>query len=352
MIKLIEKLYNTRSLNLDEYEFLIANRTEEYAEKLASLARQRANEVYGNKIFVRGLIEITNICKNDCLYCGIRRSNKSCQRYRLTKEEILSCCEEGNRIGYKTFVLQGGEDGFFSDEILCDIVKEIKKRYPEAAVTLSMGERSYESYKALKEAGADRYLLRHETADPEHYSMLHPTELTLDNRMRCLKDLKALGYQVGCGFMVGSPYQTYDHIAKDLKFIEEFSPDMCGIGPFIPHRDTPFKDQKSGTVELTCYLLSIVRLIHPHILLPSTTALGTIHPEGRQKGILSGANVVMPKLSPEDAKSKYTLYDNKLHSGAESARELNKLKELMSSIGYEIVLDRGDVRNELNPSDS
>ncbi|MBQ4562055.1 MAG: [Clostridia bacterium] len=352
MIKLIEKLYNTRSLNLDEYEFLIANRTEEYAEKLASLARQRANDVYGNKIFVRGLIEISNICKNDCLYCGIRRSNKSCQRYRLTKEEILACCEEGNRIGYKTFVLQGGEDGYFTDEVLCDIVKEIKSRYPEAAVTLSMGERSYESYKALKEAGADRYLLRHETADPEHYSMLHPPELTLENRMQCLKDLKSLGFQVGCGFMVGSPYQTYDHIAKDLKFIEEFSPDMCGIGPFIPHRDTPFKDQKSGTVELTCYLLSIVRLIHPHILLPSTTALGTIHPQGRQKGILSGANVVMPNLSPEDAKSKYTLYDNKLHSGAESARELNKLKELMSSIGYEIVTERGDVRNELNPSDS
>ncbi len=346
MIKLIEKLYNTRSLTLDEYELLIANRTEEYSEKLAKLARQRANEVYGNKIFVRGLIEISNICKNDCLYCGIRRSNKSCQRYRLTKEEIFSCCEEGNRIGYKTFVLQGGEDGFFTDKVLCDIVKEIKKRYPEAAVTLSMGERSYESYKALKEAGTDRYLLRHETADSEHYSMLHPEELTLENRMRCLKDLKSLGFQVGCGFMVGSPYQTYRHIAKDLKFIEEFSPDMCGIGPFIPHHDTPFKDEKNGTLELTCYLLSIVRLIHPHVLLPSTTALGTIDPEGRQKGILSGANVVMPNLSPEDAKSKYTLYDNKLHSGAESARELNKLKELMNSIGYEVVLDRGDVIKE------
>ncbi len=346
MIKLIEKLYNTRSLTVKEYEYLIANRTEKYAEKLASLARQRANDVYGNKIFVRGLIEITNICKNDCLYCGIRRSNKSCQRYRLTKEEILACCEEGNRIGYKTFVLQGGEDGYFTDEVLCDIVKEIKKRYPEAAVTLSMGERSYESYKALREAGADRYLLRHETADSEHYSMLHPSDLTLENRMQCLQDLKSLGYQVGCGFMVGSPYQTYRHIAKDLKFIEEFSPDMCGIGPFISHRDTPFKDKENGTLELTCYLLSIVRLIHPHILLPSTTALGTIHPEGRQKGILSGANVVMPNLSPEDAKSKYTLYDNKLHSGAESARELNKLKELMSSIGYEIVTERGDVIKE------
>ncbi len=346
MIKLIEKLYETRSLTLDEYELLIANRTPEYADRLASLARQRAGQVYGNKIFVRGLVEISNICKNDCLYCGIRRSNKSCDRYRLTKDDILACCAEGDRIGYKTFVLQGGEDGYFTDEVLCDIVKEIKHRYPDSAVTLSMGERSYESYKALKETGADRYLLRHETADREHYSMLHPKELTLENRMRCLRDLKDLGYQVGCGFMVGSPYQTYGHIAKDLKFIEEFSPDMCGIGPFISHRDTPFKDEKNGSLEMTCYLLSIVRLIHPHILLPSTTALGTIDPEGRQKGILSGANVVMPNLSPEDAKSKYTLYDNKLHSGAESARELNKLKELMSSIGYEVVLDRGDVIKE------
>lgn len=343
MIKLIEKLYETRTLSLDEYEYLITNRTPGHAETLACLARQRANRVYGNKIFVRGLVEISNICKNDCLYCGIRRSNKNCQRYRLTKEEILSCCEEGDKIGYKTFVLQGGEDGYFTDEALCDIVREIKSRYPEAAVTLSMGERSYESYKALKEAGADRYLLRHETADSMHYSMLHPSELTLENRMRCLRDLKSLGYQVGCGFMVGSPYQTDRHIAKDLKFIEEFCPDMCGIGPFISHRDTPFKDEKNGTLELTCYLLSIVRLIHPHILLPSTTALGTIDKEGRQMGILSGANVVMPNLSPEDAKSKYTLYDNKLCSGAESARELNKLKELISSIGYEIVLNRGDV---------
>ena len=342
MIKLIEKLYEKRSLTLDEYEALIANRTEDSAERLASLARQRANDVYGNRIFVRGLIEISNICKNDCLYCGIRRSNKSCQRYRLTKKEILACCEEGDSIGYSTFVLQGGEDGYFTDEVLCDIVKEIKTRYPQKAVTLSMGERSYESYKALKEAGADRYLLRHETADCEHYSMLHPKDLTLENRMRCLKDLKSLGFQTGCGFMVGSPCQTYRHIAKDLKFIEEFNPDMCGIGPFIPHRDTPFKDEKSGSVELTCYLLSVVRIMHPHILLPSTTALGTVHPEGRQMGILSGANVVMPNLSPEDAKSKYTLYDNKLYSGAESARELNKLKELMSTIGYEVTLDRGD----------
>ncbi len=346
MIELIEKLFNKRTLSLEEYEYLIANRTPEYADRLALLAQQRANEVYGNKIFVRGLIEISNICKNDCLYCGIRRSNKKCSRYRLTKEEILSCCEEGNKIGYNTFVLQGGEDGYFTDGVLCDIVREIKNRYPEKALTLSMGERSYESYKALREAGADRYLLRHETADREHYSMLHPSDLTLENRMRCLDDLKALGYQVGCGFMVGSPYQTNRHIAKDLKFIEEFCPDMCGIGPFISHKDTPFKDEKNGSLELTCYLLSIVRLIHPHILLPSTTALGTIHPEGRQKGILSGANVVMPNLSPEDAKSKYTLYDNKLHSGAESARELNKLKELMSAIGYEVILNRGDVVKE------
>ncbi len=346
MNRIIEKLFDTGSLSVEEYEYLIANRTPEYAHRLAELARQRVRPIYGNRVFIRGLIEISNICKNDCYYCGIRRSNKNCERYRLTKEEILACCEEGAALGYKTFVMQGGEDGYFTDRVLCDIIKEIKRRYPQNAVTLSMGERSYESYKALKEAGADRYLLRHETANAEHYSKLHPKELSLEVRMQCLRDLKALGYQVGCGFMVGSPYQTYRNIAEDLKFIEEFKPDMCGIGPFIPHKDTCFRGEKSGSVELTCYLLSIVRLIHPHILLPSTTALGTIDPEGRQKGILAGANVVMPNLSPEDAKTKYTLYDNKLHTGAESAKELNKLKELMNSIGYEVVMDRGDIIKE------
>ena len=350
--QLIDILEKERSLSLEQYRALIEGHTPDLQAYAAEKALQARKAVYGNAVYIRGLIEISNFCKNNCLYCGIRAANASCERYRLTKEEILSCCEEGYHLGFRTFVLQGGEDSAFDDDTLCDILREMKARYPENAITLSLGEKSRESYQKLFDAGADRYLLRHETADVTHYGKLHPRDLTLDHRLQCLTDLKEIGYQVGCGFMVGSPYQTSETLAKDLKFIEEFSPDMCGIGPFIPHRDTPFKDQKSGTVELTCYLLSIVRLIHPHVLLPSTTALGTIDPTGRQKGILSGANVVMPNLSPEDAKSKYTLYDNKLHSGAESARELNKLKELMSAIGYEIVTERGDVRNELNPSDS
>ncbi len=340
MNDLIEKLYNKNTLTLEEYEYLISRRTNETADKLAELARERARSIYGNKIYIRGLIEISNICKNDCLYCGIRRSNTKAERYRLTKEEILACCEEGYPLGFRTFVMQGGEDGYFTDEVLCDIISEIKHRYPDVAVTLSMGERSYDSYKALKAAGADRYLLRHETADPCHYGMLHPKEMSYEVRMKCLRDLRELGYQVGCGFMVGSPYQSVHNIAKDLKFIEEFKPDMCGIGPFIPHRDTPFNDRPAGSAELTCYLLSVIRLIHPSVLLPATTALGSIDTEGRQKGILSGANVVMPNLSPQNTRGKYELYNNKLYSGAESAQALDQLKKLISDIGYEIVVSR------------
>ena len=253
------------------------------------------------------------------------------------------CCDEGYSLGFRTFVLQGGEDGTFTDEWLCDLVSSIKKRYPDCAVTLSLGERSYNSYKVLFESGADRYLLRHETADDLHYSKLHPSELTLENRIRCLNDLKEIGYQVGCGFMVGSPYQTTRNIAQDLKFIEEFSPDMCGVGPFIPHKDTIFKDEKAGDAGLCCYLLSIIRLIKPNILLPATTALGTVKKDGREKGILHGANVVMPNLSPLSVRKKYALYDGKISTGDESAQSLNNLKKSMNAIGYEVVVDRGDI---------
>lgn len=339
---LIEKLEKEHSLSLNEYEQLITN----YTEKMADFAAQKAvalrKQIYGNKVYIRGLIEISNICKNDCLYCGIRKSNLECDRYRLTPEQIFECCDEGYNLGFRTFVLQGGEDGYFSDDILCDIVSKIKSKYPECAVTLSMGERSYESYKRLYDAGADRYLLRHETADIEHYKNLHPFTMSFENRMECLYNLKQIGYQVGCGFMVGSPYQTAENLAKDLKFIEEFKPDMCGIGPFIPHKNTQFKDEKSGTVELTCYLLSIIRLICPDVLLPATTALGTISPNGREKGILAGANVVMPNLSPSSVREKYELYNNKLCTGEESAEQLKELENKMKNIGYEVVVDRGD----------
>lgn len=346
MKKIIQKLIAQRSLELAEYETLIKNRTPELAALLAEEAVKVRKAVYGNGVYIRGLIEVSNFCKNDCLYCGIRRSNKNCQRYRLTKEDILACCEEGYGLGFRTFVLQGGEDAYFTDEVLCDIVKSIKASYPDCAVTLSLGERSRDSYAALKAAGADRYLLRHETATKEHYDRLHPAELSFDERMRCLQDLQDLGYQVGCGFMVGSPGQTAAHLARDLKFVEEFRPAMCGIGPFIPQKDTPFGKETAGTLEETCYLLSILRLIHPHLLLPSTTALGTIHPKGRELGILAGANVVMPNLSPPSVRKKYALYDNKATDGAESAQCKQALAERMASIGYEVVTDRGDVKTE------
>lgn len=344
---LIDKLYTTNHLSKSEYVDLISLRDSESAEYLRTLADAVRRKIYGNSVFVRGLIEISNYCKNDCLYCGIRRSNRNCQRYRLSYEDIISCCDDGYKLGFRTFVLQGGEDAFFTDDFLCKLIIDIKSKYPDCAVTLSLGERSYESYKALFDSGADRYLLRHETANKEHYQKLHPNEMSFDNRMDCLNNLCEIGYQVGCGFMVGSPYQTIENLAEDLLFIENFKPDMCGIGPFIPHKDTPFRDEKSGTAELTCYLLSIIRLIYPPILLPSTTALGTIQDNGRELGIMSGANVVMPNLSPVAVRKKYELYDNKICTGEESAQCKHCLSNRMKSIGYEIVTSRGDIlKNE------
>ena len=344
--EIIDKLNKSGKAELSEYAFLIENMTEETAKYAADLAVAARKRIYGNGVFVRGLIEISNICKNNCLYCGIRRDNANCDRYRLSEEEILACCREGVRLGFKTFVLQGGEDGYFSDDFLCGLIAKIKERHKDCAVTLSLGERSRKSYELLKKAGADRYLLRHETADKEHYEKLHPAGMSFENRMNCLKILRELGYQTGCGFMVGSPYQTAETLAKDLKFIEEFQPDMCGIGPFIPHKDTPFADKAAGTAELTCYLLSIIRLIKPNILLPATTALGTIKANGREMGILSGANVVMPNLSPVGVRKKYELYDNKICTGEESAQCRECLAKRMESIGYEIVADRGDIRKD------
>lgn len=341
--QLIDKLNNEHRLSLKEYQFLIENRSEEVAKYAAQNAVTARQSVYGKEVYIRGLIEISNVCKNNCLYCGIRCGNPDCSRYRLTEEDVLSCCDEGYSLGFRTFVLQGGEDPYYTDEVLCTLLREIKGRHPDCAVTLSLGERSRESYRLLREAGADRYLLRHETADREHYRKLHPTELSFDARMQCLKDLKELGYQVGCGFMVGSPHQTAEHLAKELKFIEGFQPAMCGIGPFIPHHATPFADQPAGSMELTLYLLSLLRLIKPNLLLPATTALGTIHPQGRELGILAGANVVMPNLSPASVRKKYELYNDKIFTDAESAENKKELERRMDSIGYQIVTARGDV---------
>lgn len=346
ILNLIDKLEREHSLSLTEYEYLLENRSKEATEYLRKKAENVRKSIYGNAVFIRGLIEISNICKNDCFYCGIRKSNTRCERYRLTPDEILSCAENGYKLGFRTFVLQGGEDGFFTDKVLCDVVKKIKALFPDCAVTVSMGERSEESYRLLKKAGADRYLLRHEAISDELYSRLHPEKMLLKTRINCLQTLKKLGFQTGCGFMVGAPFQNNRHIAEDLKFIEEFQPEMCGIGPFVPHKDTPFGEYLGGSAELTCFLLSIIRLIKPNILLPSTTALGTIHPEGRELGILSGANVVMPNLSPENARKKYELYNNKLNTGAENAFHITQLKNKMEKIGYEIVTDRGDIRKD------
>ena len=341
---LIDRLESARSLTVSEYEELINAFDPEsaaYAAERAVLLRQ---SVYGNDVYIRGLVEIGNVCKNDCIYCGIRRSNKNCDRYRLTKEQIISCCRAGYELGFRTFVFQGGEGGVATVEFICDLVAQVKSEYPDCAVTLSLGEYSRKDYEAMFNAGADRYLLRHETANKEHYEMLHPAEMSYENRMRCLYDLRDIGFQVGCGFMVGSPYQTSAHLANDLKFIEEFSPDMCGIGPFIPHKDTPFGEMPAGQVDLTLYLLSLIRLIKPNILLPATTALGSLQQNGRERGILAGANVVMPNLSPVDVRDKYALYDNKLSVGAESAEGMRALAERMKGIGYNIVTARGDIK--------
>ena len=342
MKNLIDKLEKNQILSKEEFVRLLAISEKDDIDYLTERAKCIRDDIYGKRVFIRGLIEISNYCKNDCHYCGIRRSNKNAQRYRLSKEQILSCCENGYELGFRTFVMQGGEDAFFKDEVVCDIVSSIKERYPDCAVTLSLGERSTESYRKMKEAGADRYLLRHETFDNTHYNKLHPVELDPENRKRCLRDLKALGYQTGTGIMVGSPYQTLENIAEDLLFIKELNPEMIGIGPFIPHKDTPFKDFESGTMEMTLRLISILRLLCPKALIPATTALGTISPQGREKGILAGANVIMPNLSPKEDRKKYMLYNDKLSDGEEAAEGLNKLKESMRKIGYEIVEDRGD----------
>ena len=344
---IIDKLNNTGSLEKNEYEYIIKNYSDKDFHYAKELSKKKRFEYYGNKVYIRALIEISNFCKNNCLYCGLRRDNRTCSRYRLTKEQILSCCKESYELGFRTFVMQGGEDAYFTDDIMCDIIHDIKKTYTDCAVTLSLGERSKESYKKLFDAGADRYLLRHETADKTHYMKLHPEEMSFEKRMNCLNDLKETGYQVGCGFMVGSPYQTPKTLSEDLKFIETFSPHMCGIGPFIPHHATPFKDDVAGSVELTLFLISVIRLIKPNILLPATTALGSLESDGRERGIAAGANVIMPNVSPMSERKKYEIYDNKAFSGNESALEIENIKKEIAAIGYEIVTDRGDMRKEV-----
>lgn len=341
---LVDKLERDSYLNKKELVELLNNNSEEMRNYLFSKSEAVRKKIYGNSLYIRGLIEFTNYCKNDCYYCGIRKSNKKAERYRLSKEDILNCCHKGYILGFRTFVLQGGEDPYYQDEDIVEIVREIKGKYPDCAITLSIGEKRKESYKKYFAAGVDRYLLRQETADKEHYSKLHPPNLSLKNRMECLYDLREIGYEVGCGFMVGSPYQSLEALAEDLLFIHKFQPQMVGLGPFIPHKDTPFAAEKRGNLELTILLIGIVRLLLPNVLLPATTALGTIDSKGREKGIIAGANVVMPNLSPLETRGKYLLYDNKICTGDEAAECLTCIKNRIKKLGYEIKVDRGDCK--------
>lgn len=333
-----------KNFDFTDNEILDILGTDKYDNVLFKKADAVRREIYGNEVYIRGLIEFTNYCKNNCFYCGIRSGNKSAQRYRLSHDEILACCKEGYSLGFRTFVLQGGEDTYYTDKMICEIVSDIKSLYPDCAVTLSIGEKSYESYKAFFDAGANRYLLRHETADETHYSKLHPHEMSLKNRKECLFNLKEIGYQVGSGFMVGSPFQTLENIVCDLHFLQELDPDMIGIGPYITHAQTPFKDYKNGSLDLTLRLVSILRLMFPHALIPSTTALGTIAPNGRELGLKAGANVVMPNLSPVSVRKLYDLYENKICTGEEAAQCRGCLQRRVESAGYKIVTDVGNVK--------
>lgn len=342
MMGLAKRLATGGRLSDRDLLCLLQNRDDRLAEALYAQARAVRDRTYGRRVFLRGLVEISNHCRNNCLYCGIRRGNTKAERYRMAPEDIVSCCESGYATGLRTFVLQGGEDCWFTDEVLCDLIARIKQQFPDCAVTLSLGERELQSYRRLFSAGADRYLLRHETADSEHYASLHPPEMSFDRRMECLRELRAIGYQVGCGFMVGTPGQTLEHLVRDLAFIRDFAPHMVGIGPFLPHRDTPFAAESPGSVEMTLYLLAIVRLLVPDALLPATTALGTAAQNGQIQGLMAGANVIMPNLSPPKAREKYTLYDGKKSSGSESIEGLNALKENLAAQGFDTAPHRGD----------
>ena len=339
---LIDKLNTQKALQKEEWIQLFTTFCEEDRVYAATIARRIADSIFGKNIYIRGIVEFSNFCKNDCFYCGIRCSNQNALRYRLSKEEILACCDEGRKLGFMSFVLQSGEDKAYSVPELCDIAKQIKTRHPDCALTLSLGELKPEEYRALYDAGADRYLLRHETANEEHYRRLHPQKMSFQKRMACLEELKKIGFQTGCGMMIGSPFQSAACLAEDMLFIKRFEPHMVGIGPFLPHQHTPFKDMPKGSFETTLFCLSLIRIMLPKTLLPSTTALGTIHPFGREEGIKAGANVVMPNLSPTAVRKKYMLYDDKICTGDESAQCVNCLEKRLESIGYKIEISRED----------
>ncbi len=344
MNALIDRLARDHDLSDNQFAALLTAEDPAFMSYLAQMALETRKMVYGRDVYIRGLIEFSNYCKNDCLYCGIRRSNICARRYRLMPEDILECCHHGYALGFRTFVLQGGEDPWFNRDRITALVHAIKQAHPDCAVTLSLGEHDRESYQDWFNAGADRYLLRHETADEGLYRRLHPSDMSLSNRMRCLQDLKEIGYQVGCGFMVGAPGQTTDMLIKDLRYLQALQPHMVGIGPFIPHRDTPFRNEPAGTADMTLRLLAVIRLMLPQVLLPATTALGTISGDGRERGMAYGANVVMPNLSPLSVREKYSLYDNKIATGQEAAESVQLLRDSMKAADFSVVTSRGDWR--------
>lgn len=338
----IKQLLEQGTISDKDLITLLENQDPLILEELCLAARTLRESIYGKAVYIRGLIELTNICRNDCYYCGIRRSNKEVARYRLNEDDVLACCADGYRLGFRTFVLQGGEDPYWTEERIVQLVARMRATYSDCAITLSLGEWQSQAYKRFFEAGANRYLLRHETFDPKHYQELHPASMSALERQECLRTLKAIGFQTGTGIMVGSPRQTIEHIIQDIRFIEELRPEMIGIGPFLPHKQTPFANEPAGSLHLTLKLLAIFRLMHPQALIPSTTALATLHPEGRVRGILAGANVVMPNLSPRQQRSKYQLYNNKAALGAEAAEGLALLSEQLEAIGYHLSYQRGD----------
>ena len=343
---MIDKLYQNQDLRDNELIHLL--NTNQHNQQLFQAADRMRRKVYGTDVYIRGLIEFSNHCGNNCYYCGIRRDNQNITRYRLSPDQIISCCNTGYELGFRTFVLQGGEDPYYTDDMIITIVSEIKSQYPDCAVTLSLGEKPYDSYQAYFDAGADRYLLRHETASDEHYQLMHPGNMSLTNRKKCLWILKEIGYQVGSGFMVGSPYQTPGHLLDDIRFLQSLQPAMIGIGPYITHQDTPFNSCENGSLELTLKLIAILRLLFPYALIPATTALGTIAPDGREQGLRCGANVVMPNLSPTTVRKQYALYDNKICTGEEAAECRFCLQRRITSAGYQICVDRGDVKNNVS----
>jgi biotin synthase len=340
--RLIDELEREGTLSASGFAELVRGRDTESAGRLFAKASAARDRVFGKGVFIRGLLEFSNHCRNDCLYCGIRRSNRLADRYRLSREEIIETCAVGHSLGFRTFVLQSGEDPHYGPDLIAEIVSGIKGAFPDSAVTLSLGERPVECYELWRRAGADRYLLRHETRNPGHYAMLHPPSMRIESRVECLRTLKSLGYQVGCGFMVGTPGQTPELIAEDLLFIKELQPHMVGIGPFIPHKDTPLAAEPPGDVDETLFLLGVLRLMDPKLLLPATTALGTLDGTGREKGVMAGANVIMPILTPMDVRAKYLLYDNKICTGDASSACRMCVERRMESIGHRIDAARGD----------